>query len=129
MTITEKVKRITEEMHLEFMVIMMMILMEIIKMVKLISPLIYFFHKKSLYLIPCSENEKDYVLLTSGAGTHWSRCECVRPAGEEFEKILHRGPDSLSILHIRASTLIRVFRRRNMSSMAAGSDGCLSSSG
>ena len=66
---------------------------EIIKMVKLISPLIYFFHKKSLYLIPCSENEKDYVLLTSGAGTHWSRCECVRPAREEFEKILRSVPD------------------------------------
>ena len=57
-TITEKVKRITEEMHLEFMVIMMMILMEIIKMVKLISLSIYFFHKKSLYFFPCSENEK-----------------------------------------------------------------------
>ena len=31
---------------------------EIIKMVKLISPSIYFFHKKSLYFFPCFENEK-----------------------------------------------------------------------
>ena len=31
---------------------------EIIKTVKLISPSIYFFHKKSLYFFPCSENEK-----------------------------------------------------------------------
>ena len=43
---------------LEFMVIVMMILMEIIKMVKLISLSIYFFHKKSLYFFPCSENDK-----------------------------------------------------------------------